>query len=638
MLLPGALPPLHPFLPSSEAERQLVGLIHEPLIRIDREGRLGTALAEQWSWHQDMTCWFATPAEADQAEAAVKGQPVEKRATWDLESVRREGLSLTLRFTHPDSRVADDVLAVLETQQPQRLTFLRISSAPSQRAAILAFAAHADQVATIKRVWFDDDGSCEMVTTRSGLQAQQMLIDWLKPRTPMMPDITPMAELAGLLEPVLDFRLKVEARWHDGSAITAADVRATVDYVLPRPWPLFGRDAFRHIQSITQPAPGVVRVVYRKRHGPTLAAWTELPILPESWLKNHPQDFGSTPPPGAGAWSVTDHEPGKMTLKKDSAEPTPALQVLAATSPLQARIGLATSSFDILWPTESSRSWLKSDAMLELLNTPPHNQLMLVWQTESISDVAVRKALSLALDRESLRHQMPGGQARLHDSFFISGRWFSKPATPVISDLKAAEHLLSQSGWLRDVSGDLKKAGQLMELRLLIPEGNADRRRLALALGAAWAQLGVRVQISSSAPDRYVGDLRQGRFDVALVGGELSPGWDVLPLWHSSQSQGRGLNLSRVEDAQLDLLLEALDAEFDPLQVPRRAAAVESRLTELRPALPLFTDVVEMMVRSARFPGLAGLDSSRGITLRELLPATTLQSRPSLKLEMLAPK
>jgi len=40
MLLPGALP-------ETEAERQLLDLIHEPLICLDREGRLGAALAEQ---------------------------------------------------------------------------------------------------------------------------------------------------------------------------------------------------------------------------------------------------------------------------------------------------------------------------------------------------------------------------------------------------------------------------------------------------------------------------------------------------------------------------------------------------------------------------------------------------------------
>ena len=136
----------------------------------------------------------------------------------------------------------------------------------------------------------------------------------------------------------------------------------------------------------------------------------------------------------------------------------------------------------------------------------------------------------------------------------------------------------------------------------------------------------------------YVNDLRQGLFDVTLMGTELAPGWDVLPMWHSSQTDGRGLNVSRIADAKLDVLLEALVSEFDPAQVPKRAASVESRLLELRPAQPLFTDMTDMVVRLARFPGLRELDPVRGITLRELLPAVTAQARPAVKLKMLAPK
>ncbi len=82
-----------------------------------------------------------------------------------------------------------------------------------------------------------------------------------------------MDEVAALLEPVLDFRLKPDLLWPDGSAITAADVRATLAYVLPRSWPLPGRDAFRQIQSITEPEPGRVRVIYRQAYSPAFSAF-----------------------------------------------------------------------------------------------------------------------------------------------------------------------------------------------------------------------------------------------------------------------------------------------------------------------------------------------------------------------------
>lgn len=640
MLVPGSLPALNPFLPANEAERQLLDLIHEPLIRIDREGRLGAALAEEWSWHQNMTFWFSSAQETKDAAQMIAAQPVEKRAEWDLESVTPLGTSLTLRFTHPNTRVDDEILAIFIGKLPQKLTFLRIASTPKMRPAIQAYAEHPEHSANTKRVWFDDDGSCELVTSLTGLQAQQALIDWLLARHAPVPEITPITEVVALLEPVLDFRIKPGLRWDDGSLISAADVRATVNYVLPRPWPLPGRDSFRHIQSISQTATGVVRVVYRKRHSPTLAAWTALPILQAAWLQRHESGFGADLPPGAGEWHVTRLEPTRLWLGKRVSQTPETLQVVAATSPLQTRVGLATRVFDIWWPSEDRLGSLAADSTWRMLPTPPHNQLMLVWQTESpvVRDMEVRQAFSLALNREALRHEMPGGRVRLHDSFFPPGRWFSAEPPPFVYDPDAAERHFAKAGWLRDVSGQLKKSGQPLILRIIVPSGNDERLRLANALALSWRKAGLHLEVAAVPPEQYRNDLQAGRFDLALLGSELSPGWDVLPFWHSTQSGGLGMNVSRIADPQLDLLLDALVSEFDSFHLQRRASAVDARLAELRPALPLFTDVAEMAIRPDRFPGLRESEVGRGMTLRQLMSGLFVETAPAVNLQMLSPK
>lgn len=644
LLLPGPqLPALNPFLPADEAERQILDLIHEPLLRIDREGRLATALAEQWTWHQHMTCWFASAEDARAAAQELREQPVEKRANWDLESVATQGESLIVRFTRPESAVAAEVQAVLAVSAPEKLTFVCIHAPPSARFALEDFARHADHAGSTKRLWFDEDGTCEIVTTRTGLQAQQALIEWLGPRHSPVPEIVPVTEVAALLEPVLDFRLKPGLHWPAGDPITAADVRATLAYVMPRPWPLPGRDAFRQIQVIEEPEPELVRIIYRKSYSPALAAWTTLPILSANWLARSSAE-STKAPPGAGAWQVERSDGSRMWLKKrpsvETKEAPPRIQMLASTSPLQARIGFATKSFDVAWPAGLPREMLAAGSSLKTLTTPARHQLMLVWQTTSpiLADVNVRRALAVALDREALRLTMPGGLGRAHDSFFPPGFWFSSTDTPALPDSSAAERLLTSAGWLKDIEGRLRRGVAELRLRLVIPNGNADRQRLALALAQQWGRLGVRIDLIEVPARSYFMELQSGRFDAALVGGELAPGWDVLPFWHSAHSGGHGLNVSQIADPQLDLLLEALVAEFDPAQVPRRAAAVEARLRELQPALPLFTDLTEIAVRESGFPGLRRLDLSRGLTLQDLLSATSALANPQAKLEMLPPK
>ncbi len=644
MLLPGPLPRLNPFLPASESERQIIDLIHEPLIRIGRDGRLATALAEQWQWRQDMTCWFDSSESARDAAEELRAQPVEKRASWDLESVATQGAALVVRFTRPGSAVAQEVQEAVAASAPQKLTMVRIASAPSARPVLEEFARHADHAATTKRLWFDDDGTCEIVTTRTGLQAQQMIMEWFMARRLLAPETTPVGEVTALLEPVLDFRLKPARLWPDGTAISAADVRATLDLVLPRPWPLPGRDAFRQIQSITEPEPGLVRIIYRKAYSPALAAWTTLPVLPASWLEKHESDFETTSPPGAGSWQVSQRDPTRLWLEKqrtlNANEVTPKIQMIAAASPLQVRIGLATQSFDLAWPSEASRELLHAKPTLKIMSSPARHQIMLVWNTTAslLKDTRVRRGLGLALDRQALGRAMPDGLGRPYDSFFPPGFWFSTDKEAAPANLGESLHQLSESGWLRDVEGRLRHGTEEMRLRLVIPDGNTDRLRLAQALAKQWQEIGVRMDIAEVTAQSYLMELQAGRFDAALIGGELSPGWDVLPFWHSSHGGGHGRNVSQMADPQLDLLLEALVSEFDSAQIPARAAAVEARLHALQPAMPLFTDLSEMAVREARFPGLPDLDTARGVTLQELLPALTPANRPQVKLEMLSPK
>jgi len=641
MLLSGPLPALNPFLPADESERQILDLIHAPLIRIDRDGRLATALAEQWQWRQDMTCWFDSAESARAAAQELRDQPVEKRAVWDLESVATQGDALVVRFTRPGSVIAKEVQDVLATSLPKPLTFIRIAAPPSAQASLEQFAKHADHATSTKRLWFDDDGTCEIVTTRTGLQAQQVLMEWLGPRHFPVPEITPMDEVAALLEPVLDFRLKPDLSWPDGSAITAADVRATLAYVQQRSWPLPGRDAFRQIQSITEPEPGMVRVIYRQAYSPALPAWTTLPILPASWLAKHETGFENEAPPGAGTWQVCQREDARLWLEnRRTTGAMPKLQMLAAVSPLQARIGIATKSFDVAWSAGASRALLQDEPSLKTLISPARHQLMLVWNTAaSLSkDVRLRRALGLALDREALRSAMSDGRGRTHDSFFPPGFWFSTGKSPQPTNREEALRLLTDAGWVSDVNGRLRRGTEELSLRFVIPDGNEDRQRLSRAVALQWLEIGVRTEVVEVPAQGYLMELQAGRFDAALIGGELTPGWDVLPFWHSSHSGGLGPNVSHTMDPQLDLLLEALVSEFDAQQVPRRAAAVEVRLRELHPAMPLFTDLTEIVVREARFPGLPDLDIARGVTLQELLPTLTPAPRPRVKLEMLSPK
>ena len=83
--------------------------------------------------------------------------------------------------------------------------------------------------------------------------------------------------------------------------------------------------------------------------------------------------------------------------------------------------------------------------------------------------------------------------------------------------------------------------------------------------------------------------LHEHRFDAVLLDQRFDVGWDQLPWWHSSQARTGGSNFCGIVDPQTDLVLEALAAEFDPEQVPKRVRELESGLLPMHPMLTLFT-------------------------------------------------
>lgn len=630
MMMPGDMPQLNPFLPTSEAERQLLDLLHEPLVRLDGQGRLSPGLASTWGWHQRVTCSFASLESLQSAQRQLAEVPEEMRQLWGLEEVTTEKQILVLRFANPGTARVEEVLQVLKEEPPQPLVFLRVEGAA--RADIEAFFQPPGQAL---RVWFDADGNGEVVTARTLYQLREAAAGYFEGKKQPVPRLNVFAEVAALVEPVLDFELNVNrATWADGSPVTAADVEATVEYVNRMGYPVEGREGFQHIHSITAEGSRGVRVTYRRSYGAALASWVGLPILPESWLKAHPQGGGEAPA-GAGAWQIQSKSSRQLSLvpKTDAEAATgSSLQVMAASPALQARVALAAGALDIVWPG-SDGAELYQESLLVFQPAPPHNRLLALCNVRSsrLSELPVREALFLGLDRQALLSEGADGVARFAEMLFPPGLWLSPAPEPAVHDLQAARQKLESAGWLPDVTGVAKKGGQALKFDLLVTTGNPQRERLGRLIAEQWAELGAQVTVQLVAPEDFVGDhLAPGKFDVALVGLDYELAWDQTAFWHSAQIES-GLNFSRVADAQLDLLLEALAAEFDASQLPARAQAVQDRLIALRPALPLIGDLQQMGLRKSRFPQLEKPDPYRPMTLRGLLRdngSSSLQMRP----------
>lgn len=621
-MLPGAPPALNPFMPATEVDRQIVDLIHEPLIRIGADGRMQPALAERWDWSQTVTCWFAKPDDAKSAAAQLKARNAEQWITWGLESAKAEGASLVMRFSKMGGKGPDAAAEEAAAFSPLAAEVIRVELNEPIRPYHEHFATHAAQAAQLKRAWFDGANAVEIIAAGDVAKFIEELTTYYRSKTTLRPRIESLSHIAALREPVLDIALREGRRWHDGSPVMAEDVRATHAYVMSQPWQVPNRDALREVQSIETVGATRLRVFYRRESGAVLCGWIGLPILSAQWLREHPSDaegraFAENTPPGAGIFAVTHRDLSSLALAPTESARA-RVRVKRATfasgaSPFQTKLGFATGEADLFWPDASDVPALQKGRDLVIRAMPPRNRLLVLWNTRSpiLENVAAREALALATDRSALIAQLLGGRGRIQEGIFQPGLWFAQSFPPPVFDLSRAQSKLEEAGWIRDVEGMAKRPGQRFAFELLTIQGNAQRQKLANALAAQWKKIGADVRVTAAPPDEFLEKRLAGRqFDAAILGLDFETTWDQSAFWHSSQTTGDGLNFSGIADRQIDLLLEELRAEYDPDRVPEKAGALEDKLLALQPMLPLFTDMTRVGVRSSIFAEQTSDDST----------------------------
>lgn len=632
-------PALHPYAPRTEAERQIIDLVHEPLMRVGGDGTLQPALAELWRWSQDVTCWFADEATAKQAQERLQAQIGESNrwAEWRLSTVRLVANSLVLNFndaTHADTPKA---LAVIADLMPQTVAFWRVESQQPLQAIARSFFADSPLAKQIRRVWFDRDNAFEIVTVGPAQRLLDEFRSHLASKVPTEVRIGLMGEVSALSEPVLDLDMRQGQTWHDGTPVTAWDVKTTIEQVSRRPWLLPNREALRHIQDMEiQNGGNQLRVVFRSRYGPALCGWAGLPVLPASWWKAHEQHddnaFTLSPPPGAGSFRLTHLDSRTLSLTPLSTQTeSPRFLFHFNASPLMTEVGLGTKTTNLVWPATIAGN---HDDLLACL-TPPNRRLVVLWNTKSpmLTDVRTREALAMITDVASITTALPGKHTISDGSLFPPGMWLHTKAPRVPWSAAKAKRVLADAGWLPGVDGIGRNAGRKFEFSLLLVTGDPVVTQTANLLAAQWRELGASIRVETlESADLLAGRLASREFDAVMLEQRFEVSWDQFPWWHSSQAKPGGTNFAGIEDPQTDLLLEALATEFEPASAAERVRQLEGRLLPQQAMLPLFHTVDHAAVSAA----LAANKPRTSWTLRELAfkPKTPSRTPSSLELKL----
>jgi peptide/nickel transport system substrate-binding protein len=221
-----------------------------------------------------------------------------------------------------------------------------------------------------------------------------------------------------------------------------------------------------------------------------------------------------------------------------------------------------------------------------------------------LRDPMVRRALLAAIDRQAIVTSVFGDLAAVADGPIPPTSWaFDAAASPTTAhSAKAAAAALTKAGW-KKTAGKWRLAGAKSPYTIDVLSPNATMNpaiaAVARAVAANWQSIGLTASVveeQSGSP--LIDDLSAGSFGAAAVDVSIGHDPDPYALLASSQTQTGGLNVIGLQEATLDVLLEA--ARQPGTIEARKAAftALEAQLSAGTYMLPIaYADEV-VVVRS----------------------------------------
>lgn len=176
------------------------------------------------------------------------------------------------------------------------------------------------------------------------------------------------------------------------------------------------------------------------------------------------------------------------------------------------------------------------------------------------SDVAVRRAINYAIDRQLLADQLLEGHAIPAYSAVEGLPWLNKATAFKDGDAAHANALLDQAGWKRGGDGVRHKGSRRAAFTLWYTSGDSTRRDLAEAVRAMLKPIGLEVSLKSGSWEQVE---REMHANPVLMGwGSLDP----MELYHHYQSGSAGVEFynpgyyqNPVVDGHLKQALDAPD-------------------------------------------------------------------------------
>ena len=430
------------------------------------------------------------------------------------------------------------------------------------------------------------------------------------------------------------FHLRPQAKFSDGTPLTAADVVFSFDILKAKGHPNIAM-ALRDVTKAEALDPATVRYTFtgeRTRDLPLFVA--TLPIFSKAYYATREFDATTLEPPlGSGPYAIAEFKQGTYVLFKRRADywakDLPVNRGRFNLDELRYEYfrdrtaeleGLKAGAYD-LREEFTSRDWATAydipqvhAGKLKLLNLPDDRPsgaqgFFINLRRDKFRDIRVREALDLAFDFEWTNKNLFYEQYARTESFFensdmkasgkpdaaelellepyrdslpvaVFGPAYSAPKTDGSgrnrTNLRAAADLLKEAGWSIKGGKRVNAKGQVLTIEFLIFSPGFER--VIAPYVKNLEQLGIAASIRRVDPSQYEARMKSFDFDIVVqrYALNLTPGVELRNFWGSDAAKASGsFNLSGISDPAVDALIEKVIGAQDRGQLVTAARALD---------------------------------------------------------------
>ena len=341
---------------------------------------------------------------------------------------------------------------------------------------------------------------------------------------------------------LLTFHLRNDVYWHDGRKTTAEDVKFSYERARDPNTGFIYSGLWTHYGEAEAPDSFTFRVRLRP-HAELMDVWRVfapvpkhlLADVPPTQLKLHP--FATRQPVGNGPFRFVSRTPGqRWTFEANPRWPrelggrpyVDRLVYRVVPEPAAMMTELETGGVDV-WvgmPPEYAER-ISGSRRARLVDFPDLAFEHVVWnhRRPPFGDARVRRALTLAVDREGVVRAVRGGYGRVANSTVAPTLWQhdASAGAELRHDTAAARRLLAEAGFAdRDGDGVLESPeGKPFRFTLKVPHGYRERRDAAEIVQSDLRKIGVDAQIQEEEFNGLLGratDPRRRDFDAMILG------------------------------------------------------------------------------------------------------------------------